>query len=52
MGLPITRRLVEDHKGHLLVESQPGHGATFSVRLPIIENSGEGGVGKRMEDRP
>ena len=51
LGLPITRRLVEDHKGHLLVESQPGHGATFSVRLPIFEGNGEGGVGKRMEDR-
>jgi len=36
LGLPITRRLVEDHHGHLLVKSQPGHGATFSVRLPIV----------------
>ena len=44
LGLPITRRLVEDHKGHLLVESQPGHGATFSVRLPIIEGNGSVGV--------
>jgi signal transduction histidine kinase len=35
LGLPITRRLVEDHRGHLLVESQPGYGATISVRLPI-----------------
>ncbi len=44
LGLPITRRLVEDHRGHLLVESQPGHGATFSVRLPIIESNGDVGV--------
>jgi PAS domain S-box-containing protein len=35
LGLPITRRLVEDHRGHMLVESQPGYGATISVRLPI-----------------
>ena len=35
LGLPITRRLVEDHRGYLLVESQPGYGATFSIRLPI-----------------
>jgi len=35
LGLPITRRLVEDHRGHLLVESQPGYGTTISVRLPI-----------------
>lgn len=36
LGLPITRRLVEDHHGYLLVRSQSGHGATFSVRLPIV----------------
>ncbi len=35
LGLPITRRLIEDHRGHMLVESQPGYGATLSVRLPI-----------------
>ncbi len=37
LGLPITRRLIEDHRGHLLVKSQPGAGATFCVRLPIVE---------------
>ena len=37
LGLPITRRLVEDHRGHLLVESQPGYGTTISVRLPISD---------------
>ncbi|MEO8971156.1 MAG: ATP-binding protein [Ktedonobacteraceae bacterium] len=51
LGLPITRRLVEDHRGHLLVESQPGSGATFSVRLPILEGHGEVETGNRMEDR-
>lgn len=35
LGLPITRRLVEDHAGYLLVESQLGYGATVSVRLPL-----------------
>ena len=37
LELPITRRLVEDHRGHLLVESQPGYGTTISVRLPISD---------------
>ena len=37
LGLPITRRLVEDHRGYLLIESQPGHGTTVAVRLPILE---------------
>ncbi|HLX39121.1 MAG TPA: ATP-binding protein [Ktedonobacteraceae bacterium] len=48
LGLPITRRLVEDHRGHLLVESQPGNGATFAIRLPIIENNGDVGVAQSL----
>jgi PAS domain S-box-containing protein len=35
LGLPISRRIVEDHHGMMLVESQPGYGATFIVRLPL-----------------
>jgi len=35
LGLPITRRLIEDHGGLLLVESQLGKGTTFSIRLPL-----------------
>jgi PAS domain S-box-containing protein len=35
LGLPITRRLIEDHHGSILVESQLGYGTTVSVRLPL-----------------
>jgi len=35
LGLPITRRLIEDHNGYILVESQLGYGATITVRLPL-----------------
>jgi PAS domain S-box-containing protein len=35
LGLPITRRLIEDHHGYILVESQLGYGTTVSVRLPL-----------------
>ncbi len=35
LGLPITRRLVEDHHGYILVESRLGYGTTVSVRLPL-----------------
>lgn len=38
LGLPITRRLVEDHHGRLLVESQLGYGTTITVRLPLTED--------------
>jgi signal transduction histidine kinase len=35
LGLPISRRIVEDHGGWVDVESAPGRGATFRVFLPI-----------------
>ncbi len=38
LGLPITRRLIQDHHGQLLVESQFGYGTTITVRLPLQED--------------
>jgi signal transduction histidine kinase len=35
LGLPISRRIVEHFGGRLWVESEPGHGATFSFVLPV-----------------
>jgi len=34
MGLSVCRRLIESHDGTITVESEPGSGATFKVRLP------------------
>jgi signal transduction histidine kinase len=34
LGLSVCRDIVEAHKGRLRVESRPGHGSTFTVRLP------------------
>jgi signal transduction histidine kinase len=36
LGLPVCRDIVEAHKGRLRVESRPGQGATFAVRLPAL----------------
>lgn len=35
MGLAIVQKIAERHGGSVTAESQPGHGATFIVRLPI-----------------
>ncbi len=37
LGLPITRRLIEDHGGSLRVESQLGYGTTVTIHLPVLE---------------
>ncbi len=37
LGLPLVRRIVEQHGGELVVESTPGAGARFTIRLPVAE---------------
>lgn len=34
LGLSISYRIIQDHFGSIEVESEPGKGATFTVRLP------------------
>jgi two-component system phosphate regulon sensor histidine kinase PhoR len=40
LGLAIVKHILTRHRGRLEVESEPGEGATFTVRLPAIENAG------------
>jgi len=38
LGLPIARKIIEEHGGRIDVESTPGRGTTFTIRLPIHSN--------------
>jgi len=38
LGLAIARKIVEAHKGTINVESKPGQGSTFIVRLPLAKS--------------
>jgi two-component system NtrC family sensor kinase len=35
LGLSIAYRIIESHNGNIDVQSEPGHGTTFTIRLPI-----------------
>lgn len=38
LGLALTRRLVEAHRGHVELVSVPGEGSTFTVVLPLASD--------------
>ncbi len=35
LGLTLVRQIVEAHRGSVQVQSEPGRGSTFSIRLPL-----------------
>jgi signal transduction histidine kinase len=35
LGLPLALHVIEAHRGRIAVDSEPGRGSTFSVRIPL-----------------
>jgi signal transduction histidine kinase len=35
LGLAVTKKIIEEHKGSIEVQSNPGQGTKFTVRLPV-----------------
>ncbi|MGB0678070.1 MAG: ATP-binding protein [Polyangiales bacterium] len=44
MGLYLCRKIVDDHRGAIRVESSPGQGARFVVQLPLRQTKSVGEV--------
>jgi len=36
LGLSIARGIVEAHGGSIRLQSEPGHGSTFTIRIPLV----------------
>ena len=42
LGLTISEQTINRHGGEISVESQPGNGATFIIKLPISTVNNDG----------
>jgi len=38
LGLPMCRRIIEEHQGELELDSEPGKGTRFVIKLPLVKD--------------
>jgi len=52
LGLPVSQKIVREHGGKIVVTSRAGHGATFSIELPMSKPADSKGTaeGQTMVD--
>jgi signal transduction histidine kinase len=41
LGLPVSRKILEEHGGQILVSSEPGRGSSFTLELPATQPNRE-----------
>jgi two-component system sensor histidine kinase HydH len=39
LGLAIVAKIIDEHRGHVTVFSEPGHGTRFEITLPKVQHS-------------
>jgi len=45
LGLSIVKFIIDAHHGKIIVDSRPGAGSTFTLRLPVARGNGHGNGG-------
>jgi signal transduction histidine kinase/DNA-binding response OmpR family regulator len=52
LGLAVVYGIIQQHDGHITVQSDPGHGTTFRVYLPLTELSANNGIKSAAHETP